>query len=447
MSDGANWADLLGIGFVALLFAPMWLGELISELGSYRQQVRRAQTQQSTQGWSRTRHRETTAKHTVYRPTPRAEPPRTAKDNEQTRPEHSPSPKPTELRPDWSWEDSRDEEFYARLRTQAGHRKRAIDAVISQWRRKHGFPAFGIADPAKAGLLERYILMLGLDEQVVLILEYGLLDGRRRSRHEIAETLMTIPEGVSNVKQTALWKIDAFHKHAEIKDLLGLMWVYEKKAWINHLYSTEDRRALRREGKKHYRALARAEERARQWLEVQTEPARKRETVNAERPHIPACRLIDCWQIVRGLERRNYSRQGILKANDIEKCLALFDFTESPVAREAWLTQLVRHNPDLKQRHVAATGAVKPAATKHREWATIEAIETASDTEWLLSNVSSHQRLVLELAFGITTPGCFSDDEIAQLMDISLQEVTELKLYALEKMRALAMRQNDRGYR
>lgn len=447
MSNGGNWTDLLGIGFVALLFAPLWLGELISELGSYRQQVRRAQTQQSTQGWSRTRHRETTAKHTVYRPTPRAEPPRTAKDNEQTRPEHSPSPKPTELRRDWSWEYPRDEEFYARLRTQAGHRKRAIDAVINQWRRKHGFPAFGLADPAKAGLLERYILMLSFAEQVVVVLEYGLLDGRRRSHHEIAETLMTDAEGVSNVKQRALWKIDAFHKHAESQDLVGLMWVYEKKAWIHHRYTEAERRALRREGDTKYRALANVEKRARQWLEIQTAPARKRETINADRRFIPACGLLDTWQIVRGLKRRSYSRQGILKANDIEKCLNLFDFTESPVAREAWLTQLVRHNPDLKQRHVAATGAVKPVATKHREWATIEAIETASETEWLLSNVSSHQRLVLELAFGITTPGCFSDDEIAQLMDISLQEVTELKLYALEKMRALAMRQNDRGYR
>jgi DNA-directed RNA polymerase sigma subunit (sigma70/sigma32) len=57
-----------------------------------------------------------------------------------------------------------------------------------------------------------------------------------------------------------------------------------------------------------------------------------------------------------------------------------------------------------------------------------------------LSNVSAHQRLVLEMAFGITTPGCFSDEEIAQLMDVSLQEVTEMKLHALEKMRSFALR-------
>jgi hypothetical protein len=42
MAKGLIWSDLLAIGFVVLLFAPLWLGELISGLGSYRQQVRRA---------------------------------------------------------------------------------------------------------------------------------------------------------------------------------------------------------------------------------------------------------------------------------------------------------------------------------------------------------------------------------------------------------------------
>lgn len=444
MSNGGNWTDLLGVGFVALLFAPLWLGELISELGSYRQQVRRARSQQPAQGWSRTRQPETTAEYTVYRPTTRAEQPRDRQDGEQTGRETSPSAKGTDPKRTWSWEDARDEEFYSRLRMEASCRKEALDAVINQWRSKHGFPAFGLADPAKAGLLERYTLMLSFAEQAVVILEYGLLDGRRLSRVQTAITLMWSAEAISRFEQTAFWKIDALHKHAESQDLVGLMWVYEKKAWIHHRYTEAERRALRREGDTKYRALANVEKRARQWLEIQTEPARKRETVNADRRFIPACGLINAWQIVRGLKRRNYSRQAILKANDVEKCLALLDAPESPVARGAWLTQLVRYNPDLKQKHLDATGAVKPVATRHREWATIEAIENASETEWLLGNVSDHQRMVLELAFGITTPGCFSDEEIAQLMDVSLQEVTEMKLYALEKMRSLAARQKGR---
>jgi hypothetical protein len=356
-------------------------------------------------------------------------PPSTAPAPDQT--------KSAEYEPGWWWRDGKDDEFY---RLQASRRKEALDAVINQWRSKHGFPTFGIADPAKAGLLERYILMLSLTEQAVVILEYGLLDGRRLSREETAITLVWSVEAISSDEQTALWKIDAFHKHAETQDLLGLMWVYEKKAWIHHRYTEAERRALRREGDTKYRALAYVETRARRWLEIQTEPARKRETVNADRRFIPACGLIETWQIVRGLKRRNYSRQAMLKANEVVKCLTLLEAAQSPVARGAWLTQLVRYNPDLKQEHIDATGAVKPVTTRHREWATVEAIENASETEWLLSNVSAHQRLVLEMAFGITTPGCFSDEEIAQLMDVSLQEVTEMKLHALEKMRSFALR-------
>jgi hypothetical protein len=378
------------------------------------------------------------------RPSAKASPQPARKDGEQTGRETSPPAKGTEPKRAWSWEDARDEEFYSRLRMEAWSRKEVLDAVINKWRSKHGFPAFGIADPAKASLLERYILMLSFEEQAVVILEYGLLDGRRLSPVQTAIALMRSAEAISRFEQTALWKIDALHKHAEAQDLLGLMWVYEKKAWIHHRYTEAERRALRREGDTKYRALANVEKRARQWLEIQTEPARKRETVNADRRLIPACGLIETWQIVRGLKRRNYSRQAMLKANDVVKCLALLEAAQSPVARGAWLTQLVRYNPDLKQKHIDATGAVKPVATRHREWTTIEAIENASETEWLLGNVSAHQRLVLELAFGITTPGCFSDEEIAQLMDVSLEEVTEMKLYALEKMRSLAARQKGR---
>ncbi len=436
--------ELLTIGFVALLFAPLWLGELISALGSHRHELGRIRRQAATQRWSKPEFHKATGGSTSYRAASSAETLPTHRVSERKEQEPSPSTPPTGPTRAWSWEAATSEEINSRYRTQRWQRKQALDAVINEWRRKHGFPTFGLADPAKAPLLERYILMLSFAEQVIIILAYGLLDGSRQSHEQIAVTLMTDAEDVSCVEQHALWKIDALHKHAEARDMLGLMWVREKKAWIHHLYTEEDRRALRRDGDRRHGALATVEDRARRWLEIHTEPARRRAIINADRPCVPACGLIDAWQVVRGLKRRKYGRHGILKASAVEKCLALLDFPESPVARSAWLIQLTHYIPDRGQKQINATGAIGAVGTKHRQWATVEAIENASETEWLLSNVSAHQRLVLELAFGINTPGCFSDPEIAQLMDVSLEEVTEMKLYALERLRSLAERQRYR---
>ena len=331
-------------------------------------------------------------------------------------------------------------ERYQRWLAQEEEQRRAVLTIVKQWRLEHRLPTFGITDPAKVPILERYILMLSFEEQALLILKYGLLDGRHQPSHEIMRRMKRSEAQLETTKTEAMLKIDAFHQHANAPNPLDLVWDRQKEAWISHKASKADRKALTRARGSRAEREWTAELRSEQWLALQLEAIRKLKISEAQRGIITACGLIETWQVVRGLTPRKFHAWNIMKASQTERCLILLDLAQSTEARSSWLSQLTRYNPAGDQKYLTANGAIKPRTPKDREWRDIEAIESASEANWLLGELPARDRLVLELSFGITSPGRFDDAEIAQLMHLELTAVREIKLSALSTLKEIAQR-------
>lgn len=317
-------------------------------------------------------------------------------------------------------------------------RRKAVWAVVKPWREKNGLATFGFADLAHAPILDRYILMLCLQEQAIIILRYGLIDGGRQSLYEIAQRTL-IPEGsIQYVETQALLKIDALHGHANSPRLRDLEWLPDKAEWISYKATRGQRTALIRTRIDDCGRSSRAESRSRQWIENQLQAIEELRKLDAQRAYIPAAGLVETWQIVRGLKPQPLRSSRLAETGAIERCLALLDLQESPVARGVWLSQLSRYRPVNKSEYVTASGAVKPCRGREPELRDTNSVENVSEVRWLLAHMPARERLIIELNYGITTPGEFSEGEIARLMGLKLADVTKLKQSALAKLNEIA---------
>jgi hypothetical protein len=312
--------------------------------------------------------------------------------------------------------------------------RQAVWAVVKPWREKNRLATFGLPDLPRAPTLNRYILMLTCEEQAVIVLRHGLIDRRRQNQYEIARRTKIPVAAIPHVETRALLKIDAFHGHANSPRLRDLEWLSAKAEWISYKATHGQRTALIRTRIDDFGRSSHAGSRSRQWIENQLQAVEDLRKQQAQRAYIPAAGLVETWQTVRGLKAQPFSPSRLAKTGAIERCLALLDLPESPVARGAWLSQLTRYNPINNSKYVTASGAVKPCPGREPQLRDVQSVENVSEIRWLLGHLPARERLVLELNYGITTPGEFSEAEIARLMDLKLADVTKLKQTALAKL-------------
>jgi hypothetical protein len=392
MAKDLNCTDMLAIGFVALLFAPLWLGELIRKSRSYRLQVRRARTQQPAQGWSRTRQHEKTAKYTVYRPTHQPEPAGTYRYGPQSGwpdgcarpPEKAPQKPPSAEAAQAETVNARSQSA-KRVYNPSGAEKiilASYESVGFRW----GDDFARTLEKARG--IERCLLLLNHTELAVIACRHGLIDGRRTEWPEVAEHMAMSNSGIRLAENRAVIKIDAF---CEITDTTP-RWL----TWHSHLH---------------------------------------------------------CWGYWQdgdhylGRIKREAPTPSELKAarRRVDDLLAYYVAARSsppPSASDTlianWLSEQTRADAGSRRYAISANGAIKPCPAGHRAWLDIGAVENSLEANWLLDQLEPEARRVIKLAFGIDVPGEHATEEISQLIGLDLLTTRQIEIAALAKLRRIA---------
>jgi DNA-directed RNA polymerase specialized sigma24 family protein len=259
--------------------------------------------------------------------------------------------------------------------------------------------------------VDKVLLLLEAREQAVIILRFGLLDGRVRSWKEVGENLAMAPAAAQYIEAKALLKIDAFHEHASAMGPSRLNWSEKELFWY-------DWTTINRWGR-----LPVPETR------IVYTPVLKKEAVQRSRAWIMFCRTVAEWP--RWRRWRSSTIESLLRTAARPLPAPRSSASKTPTLPPPALPR------DETVPFIASDGSIRRDGKAGKPRCSIEAVETALKVEALLAKLDRDERRVIIFTFGIGQTGSFTTDEVAALMGIDVLKAKQIELAALAKLRRL----------